>query len=227
MEVEGFPKPSVHWFLGDVEITEKRTEYTRVEEGDNYKLIMKEVKTELKGHYTCKVQNEYGENSSSSNLTVNTRPKLLKKLADQRLNEGDTLTLTFEVSATPDPEVKWYKDGEEVSADARIKITRDSHRKESYDLTVTLLKGSDGGVYEVRAENELGYVTSKSKVIVLSEYSRLLLFFNVSVSALELDSARRERKLDGNEATIRNAKLSIKMRECDDWRLLEGNLLWR
>ncbi|XP_011689401.1 PREDICTED: muscle M-line assembly protein unc-89 isoform X5 [Wasmannia auropunctata] len=168
VEIEGFPKPSVHWFLGDVEITEKRTEYTRVEEGDNYKLIIKEVKTELRGHYTCKVQNEYGENSSSSNLTVNTRPKLLKKLADQRLKEGETLKLTFEVSGTPDPEVKWYKDGEEVTADARIKITRDSQRSENYDLTVTLLKGSDGGLYEVRAENELGYVTSKSKVIVLT-----------------------------------------------------------
>jgi len=177
VEIEGFPKPSVHWFLGDVEITEKRTEYTRVEEGDNYKLIIKEVKTELKGYYTCKVQNEYGENSSSSNLTVNTRPKLLKKLADQRLKEGETLKLTFEVSATPDPEVKWYKDGEEVTADARIKITRDSQRNESYDLTVTLLKGSDGGLYEVRAENELGYVTSKSKVIVLSKFPHLFIFF--------------------------------------------------
>ncbi|XP_025153244.1 obscurin isoform X6 [Harpegnathos saltator] len=169
VEVEGFPKPNVQWFLGDVEITEKRTEYTRMEEGDNYKLIIKEVKTELKGHYTCKVQNEYGENSSSSNLTVNTRPKLLKKLADQRLKEGETLTLTLEVSGTPDPEVKWYKDGKEVSADARIKISRDSQRKENYDLTVTLLKGSDGGEYEVRAENQLGHVISKSKVIVLTE----------------------------------------------------------
>lgn len=173
VEIEGFPKPSVHWFLGDVEITETRTEYTRVEEGDNYKLIIKEVKTELKGRYTCKLQNEYGENSSSSNLTVNTRPKLLKKLTDQRMKEGDTLTLKFEVAGTPEPEVKWYKDGEEVSADARIKITRDSQRKESYDLTVTLLKGSDGGLYEVRAENELGYVTSKSKVIVMSKCPRI------------------------------------------------------
>lgn len=178
MEVEGFPKPSVHWFLGDVEITEKRTEYTRTEEGDNYKLVIKEVKTELKGHYTCKVQNEYGENSSSSNLTVNTRPKLLKKLEDQRLKEGETLTLKLEVSGTPDPEVKWYKDGKEVTADARIKITRDSQRRESYDLTVTLLKGSDGGLYEVRAENELGYIISKSKVIVLSKYPRVFIFFN-------------------------------------------------
>lgn len=200
VEVEGFPKPSVHWFLGDVEITEKRTEYTRVEEGDNHKLIIKEVKTELKGTYTCKVQNEYGENSSSSNLTVNTRPKLLKKLADQRLNEGDTLKLTFEVSATPDPEVKWYKDGEEVTANARIKITRDSQRNESYDLTVTLLKGSDGGLYEVRAENELGYVTSKSKVIVMSKYSRFLIFFHGPT--IELDFVQREYKFDSVHSTL-------------------------
>lgn len=191
VEVEGFPKPSVHWFLGDVEITEKRTEYTRTEEGDNYKLVIKEAKTELKGHYTCRVQNEYGENSSSSDLTVNTRPKLLKKLTDQRLKEGDTLSLTFEVSGTPDPEVKWYKDGEEVTADARIKITRDSQRKESYDLTVTLLKGSDGGVYEVRAVNDLGYVTSNSKVIVMSKCPRVSRFDFESLSTLELDSVRR------------------------------------
>lgn len=194
VEIEGFPKPSIHWFLGDVEITEKSTEYIRVEEGNNYNLIIKEIKTELKGQYTCKVQNEYGENSSSFNLTVNTQPKLLKKLADQRLNEGDTLKLTFEVSATPDPEIKWYKDGEEMTTDARIKITRDSQRKESYDLTVTLLKGSDGGLYEVRAENELGYVTSKSKVIVLSKYSRFLIFFHTLT--IELDFVQHEYKFD-------------------------------
>ncbi|XP_076666422.1 obscurin isoform X4 [Andrena cerasifolii] len=168
VEVDGFPKPSVQWYIGGVEITEKRKEFTRTEEGDFYKLVISEAKSEVKGTYSCVVKNEYGETKSSSTLTVNTRPKLLKKLADQRVKEGDTMKLVFEVAGTPDPEVKWFKDGQEVSADARIKITRDSKREESYDLTVTLLKGSDGGVYEVRAENELGYVTSKSKVIVMT-----------------------------------------------------------
>lgn len=169
VEVDGFPKPSVQWYIGGVEITEKRKEFTRTEEGDFYKLVISEAKSEVKGTYSCVVKNEYGETKSSSKLTVNTRPKLLKKLADLRVKEGDTMKLVFEVAGTPDPEVKWFKDGQEVSADARIKITRDSKREESYDLTVTLLKGSDGGVYEVRAENELGYVTSKSKVIVMSK----------------------------------------------------------
>ncbi|XP_035730757.1 obscurin-like isoform X6 [Vespa mandarinia] len=168
VEVDGYPKPSVQWFIDDVEITEKRTEYTRVEEGDRYKLVMKDVKAEMTGSYTCKVENEYGENKCHADFIVKTRPKLLKKLTDQRIKEGDTLKLTVEISGTPEPEIKWYKDGQEVSADARIKITRDKQRKESYDLTVTLVKGSDGGAYEVRAENELGMVLSKSKVIVLT-----------------------------------------------------------
>ncbi|XP_035730756.1 obscurin-like isoform X5 [Vespa mandarinia] len=169
VEVDGYPKPSVQWFIDDVEITEKRTEYTRVEEGDRYKLVMKDVKAEMTGSYTCKVENEYGENKCHADFIVKTRPKLLKKLTDQRIKEGDTLKLTVEISGTPEPEIKWYKDGQEVSADARIKITRDKQRKESYDLTVTLVKGSDGGAYEVRAENELGMVLSKSKVIVLTK----------------------------------------------------------
>ncbi|XP_060826020.1 obscurin isoform X7 [Bombus pascuorum] len=168
VEVGGCPKPSVHWYIGDMEITEKKKDYVRTEEGNFVKLIMSEVKAEMKGTYTCKLKNEFGEVKSSSTLIVNTRPKLLKKLVDQRINEGDTLKLIFEVSGTPDPEVKWYKDGKEVSADARIKITRDSKRQENYDLTVTLVKGSDAGIYEVRAENELGYVTSKSKVMILT-----------------------------------------------------------
>lgn len=136
---------------------------------------MKDVKDEMKGSYTCKVKNEYGESKCRAEFVVRTKPKLLKKLADQRIKEGDTLKLTVEISGTPDPEIKWYKDGQEVSADARIKITRDKQRKESYDLTVTLVKGSDGGAYEVRAENELGMVLSKSKVIVLSKILQLVI----------------------------------------------------
>ncbi|CAL7949959.1 unnamed protein product [Xylocopa violacea] len=169
IDIDGCPTPSIHWYIGDMEITEKRKEFIRSEGEEFCKLVITEVKGELNGRYTCKLKNEFGEVKTSSTLIVKTRPKLLKKLTDQRLNEGDTLKLIFEVSGTPEPEVKWYKDGQEVSADARIKITRDSNRQESYDLTVTLVKGEDGGVYEVRAENELGYVTSKSKVIVMTK----------------------------------------------------------
>lgn len=57
-------------FHDEVEITEKVTEFTRIEEGDNYKLVIKEVTKELSGKYTCKVVNDLGENTTSSSFTV-------------------------------------------------------------------------------------------------------------------------------------------------------------
>ncbi|XP_031784410.1 obscurin isoform X4 [Nasonia vitripennis] len=168
-QVESFSKPEVSWYFAGKKISEEKKEYSMSEEGNCYKLTIKSAKTECAGKYTCKAKNEVGESSSSASLTVNFRPKLIKKLADQKVKEGETLKLTVQVSAVPAPEVQWFKDGQEVNADARIKISRDSQRLENYDLTVTLLKGTDGGVYEVRAKNDLGFVSSKSKVIVLTK----------------------------------------------------------
>lgn len=65
------------------------------------------------------------------------------------------------------------KDGEEVRADARIKIQRDTQRCETYSLTVNLVKEGDAGLYEVKASNNFGSASSQSKVTVLSEYFRL------------------------------------------------------
>ena len=153
-----------------MQITEEKNDFEIHDDGDIHKLVIKQAKPEVSGKYICKIKNQYGENKSDCNLTVHTRPKINKKLVDQKVNEGETLSLKVEISGTPEPEVKWFKDGREVSADARIKITRDTKRRESYDLTLTLIKGSDGGVYEVRAQNELGMVNCKSKVIVLSKF---------------------------------------------------------
>ncbi|CAG5100186.1 Similar to Unc-89: Obscurin (Drosophila melanogaster), partial [Cotesia congregata] len=169
VEVAGFPRPTLQWFINDIEITEDKTEFSKSQEGDIHSLKITDVKTEHSGRYTCKLKNQYGKNESSAALTVYCRPKLLKKLADQKLNEGTTLKLQVQVAGTPAPDVKWYKDGKEVSADARIIITRDSKRQENYDLTVNLLQGSDAGTYEVRATNEMGFVSSKSRIIVLTK----------------------------------------------------------
>ena len=66
--------------------------------------------------------------------------------------------------------IRRYKNGKEVSADARLKIFRDSKRSESYWMSLTVMKEQDAGEYEVRATNILGSVESKSIVTVISEY---------------------------------------------------------
>ncbi|CAH0724488.1 unnamed protein product, partial [Brenthis ino] len=166
IDVDAYPLPSVKWYLGDVEITEKKSIYTRVDNGSSHKLILKEVTAELSGKYSCKVTNDLGEDSCEATFTVNRKPRITKSLVDMTVDAGQTLKLEVEVEGCPEPRVKWYKDGKEVSTDARIKIERDTQRLENYHLTVTLVKEEDGGEYEVKAENEMGSVSSKSTVIV-------------------------------------------------------------
>uniref|UniRef100_A0A2A4JMB9 Hemolin n=1 Tax=Heliothis virescens TaxID=7102 RepID=A0A2A4JMB9_HELVI len=164
--VEAFPEPTVKWYLGDVEITEKKSVFTRVDSGNTHKLILKEVSAEYSGNYSCRVSNVLGEDSCSATFTVNRKPRFTKSLIDMTVDAGQTLKLDVEVEGCPEPKVKWYKDGKEVTTDARIKIERDTKRLENYHLTVTLVKEEDGGDYEVRAENEFGSVSSKSTVTV-------------------------------------------------------------
>nr|XP_037866817.1 obscurin isoform X8 [Bombyx mori] len=164
--VDAFPQPTIRWYLGDVEVTEKKSVFTRVDSGNTHKLILKEVSAEYSGQYTCKVSNELGDDSCQATFTVNRKPRFTKSLVDMTVDAGQTLKLDVEVEGSPEPKVRWFKDGKEVTTDARIKIERDTKRLENYHLTVTLVKEEDGGEYEVKAENEMGSVSSKSTVTV-------------------------------------------------------------
>lgn len=81
----------------------------------------------------------------------------------------------MEVYAVPEPKISWYKDGQEVRADARIKIQRDSQRLETYNLTLNLIKRGEAGVYELKATNTLGTAVAKSVVTVHSEYNFIII----------------------------------------------------
>lgn len=171
ISLDGYPKPKAKWFLGDIEINE--TQYRFVQEGDEnvttFKCYIKEATVETRGKYTCKVTNEFGTDESSANVTVNCKPKIKKTLVDTEVDEGTTLVLEVEIYSVPEPQIVWTKDGQEVHADTRIKITRDTHRSETYSLTLNLVKGSDSGDYEIKATNFLGSSTSRSRVVVQSK----------------------------------------------------------
>ncbi|XP_022920655.2 obscurin isoform X3 [Onthophagus taurus] len=166
VKVEAYPKPKVKWFLDEMELSETRSEFTRVESDDGVQLVIKEVTTELSGVYSCKLVNELGGTETSAKLTVNCKPRIIKHLKDTTVEEGATLHLEVEVEACPEPTVKWLRNGNEVSADARIKISRDTQRNETYNLTVNLIKYEEEGEYEVQVTNSLGTISSKSFVTV-------------------------------------------------------------
>lgn len=77
-------RPKARWYLDGVEITESRNEFSRAQENEDYKLIINTVSTDLKGKYTCKLQNDLGEDNCDCSVTVNCKynhlPKSLNNL---------------------------------------------------------------------------------------------------------------------------------------------------
>lgn len=105
------------------------------------------------------------------------QPKIRKSLSDVEVAEKETLQLEVEVYAVPEPKIVWFRDGQEVRSDARIKIQRDNLRSETYNLTLNMIKRDEAGVYEMKASNTLGTAVTKSVVTVNSEYMVLPLYY--------------------------------------------------
>ncbi|XP_025423037.1 obscurin isoform X4 [Sipha flava] len=171
VKLNSYPKSSVKWFREEEEITETTTEFTCIEDGDNFKLVIKEAKTKLSGSYKCRATNEIGTYDSEATLTVMSHPNFKKGLKDMEVTEGGMLKLQVTCYGSPIPEIKWFKDGKEVHSDAHIKISKDKKRVENFSLTVNLVKVEDGGEYEVRATNEMGTAVTKSIVNILAKQS--------------------------------------------------------
>lgn len=107
-------------------------------------------------------------------------------MKDVEVTENETLQLEVEVYSMPEPKIVWFKDGQEIRTDTRVKIQRDSQRLESYNLTLNLIKREEAGVYEMKASNTLGTAVCKSVVIVNSKYN-ITLFIAVSLELKFID----------------------------------------
>ncbi|XP_070068460.1 obscurin isoform X3 [Drosophila takahashii] len=166
--VDAYPRPHVKWYIDGIEIDEKRNDFRHVEEGNNFKLIMNQVATNMQGNYTCKIMNDYGKLEDNCVVTVNCKPKVKRGLKNIEVQEGKSFTLEVEVYSEPEAKIKWFKDGHEIYEDARIKISRDTQRIENYYLTLNLARTEDAGTYEMKATNFIGETTSTCKVAVLT-----------------------------------------------------------
>lgn len=69
--VDCYPRPKIRWFIDGIEIDEKRKDFRRIEDGDDFKLVMTEVNVGMQGTYSCVIMNDYGKIENECFVTVN------------------------------------------------------------------------------------------------------------------------------------------------------------
>ena len=90
-------------------------------------------------------------------FTVTYPPLVISHPQNETIMEGNSVTFSCEAIGNPSPSISWTKNGFLLSniGDPRITFT-ELNRK----LTITNVKGTDGGKYRCVASNSLGVATS-------------------------------------------------------------------
>ncbi|CAD6189828.1 unnamed protein product [Caenorhabditis auriculariae] len=166
-KVSGKPRPTVKWYKNGKEITPNdRIKIEDLEDGTQ-RLTVKDAQLSDADEYRCSASNEFGDVWSDVTLGVKepaqSAPEFVKELAAVQVKETETAKFECKVSGT-EPTVKWFKDGQEVKKDARVKIESESDGTQR--LVIEKSTTADQGNYRVEASNDAGTANLKAPLTV-------------------------------------------------------------
>ncbi|CAH3036554.1 unnamed protein product, partial [Porites lobata] len=152
---DGNPTPQITWSKMNSRLPVGRN---KVEASGA--LILKDVRPEDEGVYSCEAKNLLGSVNASAKLTVQFGPQL--SLSSNRLMAEEQQNVTMACTATgqPSPKITWSKAVGSLPGD-RIKV-------QGGTMKIYSVKKKDGGVYICKAENILGLATDTTQLTVFS-----------------------------------------------------------
>lgn len=107
-----------------------------------------------------------GEVTTKGKLQIGKRPELLKDLQDLNVKEGDLVEFEVKITADPEPEISWFRNGQLVGKNDNFSIEK--QKDDVYKLVCTNASLEyDKTEYSVVAKNPLGECESnKAKLNV-------------------------------------------------------------
>ncbi|XP_018863105.1 coiled-coil domain-containing protein 141 isoform X2 [Parus major] len=98
------------------------------------------------------------EKNSMASLTGQA-PNFSQLLSNKTVMEGSPVTLEVEVTGFPEPTLTWYKKGQKLTADERLKLLQ---KETKHTLFIQKVCDKDAGLYVVRAKNLNGTISSSA-----------------------------------------------------------------
>ena len=147
------PAPEIKWFKGGNDIT-KDSRFKVVKDPEGFdKLIISSANRGTAGDYEVKATNEMGTTSSKCTIKVNTKPSC-DDPDDMEAFEKDNVTICIPCDGSPQPVVKWTKDGGNIDTkDGHFTIKQDGA---SYHLIIKEVTAEDAGSYQAEFTNRAG-----------------------------------------------------------------------
>uniref|UniRef100_A0A0N5BTT6 Down syndrome cell adhesion molecule-like protein Dscam2 n=1 Tax=Strongyloides papillosus TaxID=174720 RepID=A0A0N5BTT6_STREA len=157
--ISGFPYPEIEWYLDGVELSEEAQGYEIINNGKT--LYIPVTESIHKGRYTCKGYNKIGNIEADYLLQVTEPPVIKPMLKEQKVIEGQGITIRCEVTGSKPSKVEWRKNGEPYSSE----FTHSSAFMHYIYIKETKLASS--GNYTCIASNFAGSANDTTKLTVL------------------------------------------------------------
>ena len=162
------PKPTIVWLSNGKELTAR--DGVRMEKDlnkDKYTLVFPKISPANIGLITVKASNEHGTLEKSCELDVLDAPKLLNKLDNITINDGEPATFIVKFTGKPKPIVKWFKDDVEIIIDETIEVIETIENEITFNIKACKSL-ENAGIYTAKISNEFGEVVSNKATLTIN-----------------------------------------------------------
>ncbi|XP_037625804.1 obscurin isoform X2 [Sebastes umbrosus] len=160
-KVTGSPKPVVSWLKDGLPLEDDPRHIITADRSGNCSLILDSLTAEDSGQYTCYATSSMGSAGTLARVVVSAPPRFVCRLESACLIEGEDIQFTCSTLTTPLPQIRWLKDGRELTDQQKYFILNDA-RSGILCLTVVRATEADIGQYECELLNEFGCIKCKA-----------------------------------------------------------------
>jgi hemicentin len=128
-------------------------------------LTIKQATPSDAGYYSVKATLGNETSVSDALVTIEVAPTFIKLPETVTVVDGQDCEINIEVSGLPPPNVTWSYLAEDLTTNAKYKISSDGTR---YQLRIQHATAKDAGEYQVICSNNLGRITGKIDVRISS-----------------------------------------------------------
>merc|ERR1712223_462145 len=145
------------------------------------------------GLYKCVVNNKFGEINANLSLNIEVAPVIRERPIVKKVEKKKSVVLQCAVQGTQDIDVKWYKEGHQISDKAGSRYSIEKKKSEIRDgetivqLQIEDTEINDQGAYQLVARSETG--ETQSQTVTLHE------------EAVKMDAAEGTAEVDSVTAT--------------------------
>ncbi|CAF0818885.1 unnamed protein product [Didymodactylos carnosus] len=171
------PKPQVTWYKEKDNTPIKPNANIDIVELDDGTSILKFKTTDLvdTGAYIAKAVNKVGEVESKISLTVKEiKPTILNDLTNITANRDEPATFTLKATGNPKPQLKWFKNDEEIlPTNKDYEIIADA-KTDTYSLKVKQCKPEHQADYSAVLTNSGATIKSKKAKLTVQKTPEFL-----------------------------------------------------